>query len=360
MYQAGSNRAVSERSNQVYRVVLSREEIHQVTLLTWELAQRYSTVEAAEFLLQAPVYAHELPRRLREGLNSYRMQELGGGICVVSGYPVDDEKIGKTPMHWRDKPVPSPSIKADIFFFLCSCLLGDPIGWSTQQTGYILHDILPIKGHETEQLGSGSEALLTWHTEDAFHPSRADYLGLICMRNPDRVETTYASIDEIELDREWVKILCEPRFTIRPDDSHLPKSHTGVPQGLRAPESLLQRSYERMVRLSERPEKLAVLFGDPESPYLRVDPSVMDPIEDDPEAAAAFEKLVEAVDQKITGIALQPGEIIFLDNYKVVHGRQPFTARYDGTDRWLRRLNVAADLRKSRDARISPEHRIIF
>jgi len=34
-----------------------------------------------------------------------------------------------------------------------------------------------------------------------------------------------------------------------------------------------------------------------------------------------------------------------------VHGRKPFTARFDGTDRWLKRVCITRDLRKSRDAR---------
>jgi hypothetical protein len=34
-----------------------------------------------------------------------------------------------------------------------------------------------------------------------------------------------------------------------------------------------------------------------------------------------------------------------------VHGRKPFKARHDGTDRWLKRLDVTLDLRKSRAAR---------
>lgn len=41
----------------------------------------------------------------------------------------------------------------------------------------------------------------------------------------------------------------------------------------------------------------------------------------------------------------------FLDNCRIVHERKPFKARHDGTDRWLKRLNVACDLRKSRSSR---------
>lgn len=86
----------------------------------------------------------------------------------------------------------------------------------------------------------------------------------------------------------------------------------------------------------------------------------MDDVLDDIEANNAFNEIVKQVDEKIAGYSIQPGEIIFLDNYKVVHGRNPFKARFDGTDRWLKRLNITRDIRKSRDFRISPENRVIF
>jgi hypothetical protein len=44
----------------------------------------------------------------------------------------------------------------------------------------------------------------------------------------------------------------------------------------------------------------------------------------------------------------------------VTHGRQPFTARFDGTDRWLTRLNIARDLRKSRAQRRGADDRTIY
>jgi hypothetical protein len=37
----------------------------------------------------------------------------------------------------------------------------------------------------------------------------------------------------------------------------------------------------------------------------------------------------------------------------------PFTARYDGTDRWLKRINVTHDLRRSRAMRASAGNRLI-
>jgi len=102
-----------------------------------------------------------------------------------------------------------------------------------------------------------------------------------------------------------------------------------------------------------------VLFGDPRSPYVRFDPYSMDRPETE-EARLAMDYLIRAIDEKLTGVALVPGECLFIDNYKAVHGRSSFKARFDGTDRWLKRINIARDLRKSRGIRKAPASRVIL
>jgi L-asparagine oxygenase len=49
---------------------------------------------------------------------------------------------------------------------------------------------------------------------------------------------------------------------------------------------------------------------------------------------------------------LTPGEIIFIDNRRAVHGRSPFFPRYDGNDRHLIRCFATLDYEKSEYARI--------
>ena len=46
-------------------------------------------------------------------------------------------------------------------------------------------------------------------------------------------------------------------------------------------------------------------------------------------------------------IVLEPGDLLVVDNDRVVHGRTSFAARFDGTDRWLQRAFVVADLAPS-------------
>ncbi len=191
---------------------------------------------------------------------------------------------------------------------------------------------MPIEGHENKMIGSGSDRELIWHTEDARFSYRDDYIGLMCLRNPEAVPTTFALINEVQLDPDQVEVLFEPRFVFRPDPSHPTDS--------------------------ER-EKAPVLFGDPESPYIRFDPYSMDRPETE-EARLAMDYLIRAIDENLTGVTLLPGECLFIDNYKAVHGRSSFKARFDGTDRWLKRINIARDLRKSREVRKAPASRVIL
>jgi len=315
----------------MYRLELTKEELGEIRPLVREVASRYSSVEATDFLDNVTTYAQDLPRRLRTFLNAFRLQEPSG-VCVISGYPVDDAKIGKTPPHWRKKLEGSNTMEEEIFLNLCGALLGDAIAWSHQRDGIICQDLVPIEGHANKMLGSGSELELVWHTEDASYSYRGDYIGLMCLRNPDAVPTTFALIDEVRLDLDQVEVLFEPRFFFRPDPSHPTDSEV---------------------------EKAPVLFGDPGFPYVRFDPYCMDRPETE-EAKAAMDYLIRVIDKNLTGVALLPGECLFIDNYRAVHGRGSFKARFDGTDRWLKRINVARDLRKSRAVRAAPASRVIL
>jgi Fe(II)/alpha-ketoglutarate-dependent arginine beta-hydroxylase len=336
------------------RFILNSEEVASLQKLISEIAARYGSAEDPEFLEESTVWAQELPRRLRSALNRFRLAEPDSAHLIVSGYPIDDEKIGRTPEHWNLSAAERrPTLEEEIYFVLASSLLGDCIGWKTQQAGRIVHDMMPIRGMEQEQIGTGSEQPITWHTEDAFHPMRGDYLGMMCMRNPDRVPTTFAPVARVRLAAEDWETLFEPHYAIKPDLSHQQKDAAPAADGEGA-----QRN-RRIERLQQQPEKIALLSGDPRSPYIRIDHYFMDPVEDNPEAQKAFAALIEALDAEIGDMVLEPGDVCFIDNFKAVHGRRAFKARYDGHDRWLKRVNITRDLRKSRAEREAPTSRVI-
>ncbi len=339
----------------MHKIELTSGEVEAVHSLLSEVAARYDTVEDPGFQRDATVYAHELPRRLRQHLNDFKLLEPTSALCLVSGYPVDDERIGPTPEHWKDRPQPSPALREEILFVLAASLLGEPIGWSTQQDGRVVHDLCPIREHAKEQIGTGSEQNIWWHTEDAFHPLRGDYIGMMCLRNHDRVATTFANLENLGLADEDLRLLSQAVFPIRPDDSHRLKNKSNGHQD----EAELQAAYEQIERMSQEPLKIAVLEGDLRAPYIRLDPYFMEPAQD-PAAREAFDRLTQVIDARLQDVVLQPGDLCFLDNLQSVHGRRAFKARYDGRDRWLKRINLTRDLRRSRSARLSPESRVIY
>ncbi|OZM72921.1 arginine beta-hydroxylase, Fe(II)/alpha-ketoglutarate-dependent [Amycolatopsis antarctica] len=343
----------------MFDLTIDDREAREVGALLDDLAGTYSTVEDPAFQRRLPVHAHELPVRVREHLTTFRLGEPAG-VCVISGCQVDQDRVGPTPAHWRDQGPVSPALREEIFILLCGSLLGDPIGWSTQHDGRFVHDVLPVPGDENEQIGTGSAQTITWHVEDAFHPFRGDYVGLMCLRNPDKVATTYADMADLEIDEETAEVLAEPRFYIRPDNSHLNGASANGTVPSPGAARLMAASRERILGMHNDPEPVPVLFGADHAPYLRLDPYFMDFDRMDQEAAVALKRLSAEIDRNLREATLAPGDVCFVDNFRAVHGRNEFTARYDGTDRWLKRVNVARDLRKSREARLHAESRIIF
>jgi Fe(II)/alpha-ketoglutarate-dependent arginine beta-hydroxylase len=343
----------------MWALSLSAPEVEAVKSLTRDIALEHKSVEEPEFIRRATVYAHELPRRVRQFLNEFKLLEPTDGVCVISGYPIDNTRIGKTPAHWKLKIDATTSFQEQIMFVLYGCLIGDPFAWATQQDGYFMHDVMPIEGNKYDQLGTGSEQTLWWHTEDAFHPHRADYLGLMCLRNPDRVATTIGVPDLSLLSQEHVEVLFEPRFLIKPDESHLEKNESDQRKQVRehGGNQAVDSAYEKIRQLNSAPPAVPMLFGSRQAPYIRLDPYFTTPLDD--EGVAALNALSKIVDDNLQEVVLQPGDCFFIDNYRAVHGRKAFKARYDGTDRWLKRINLTRDLRKSQGSRSGCEMRVM-
>jgi Fe(II)/alpha-ketoglutarate-dependent arginine beta-hydroxylase len=321
-------------------LILDKTELKELTVLLDEVDTVADDVESSATLLCSAIYAHKLPDRLRSAFNNFRLGQMSG-LLRICGYPVDQERIGPTPAHWRDRPVPSTARREELLLLLFSSLLGDPFCWATQQDGRLIHDVFPIQGHENGPLGSSSETPLTWHTEDAFHPLRADFISFACLRNPSRTATTIGYADSLDLPDETKTVLFQPRFSIRPDESHLAENNSVIDL----------EKFALIDKMRAEPDPVAVLFGDPEQPYIRADPYFMTVRPDDQEARWALDQLIGEMDQRMFDLQLESGDFCFLDNFRVVHGRNPFRPRYNGTDRWLKRLNIACDLRKSQAAR---------
>ncbi|NUS44078.1 MAG: iron hydroxylase [Mycobacteriaceae bacterium] len=236
------------------------------------------------------------------------------GAAVISGLVLDNADLGPTPQDWSHAGV--RSLSADIAMMLLARCAGVPFGWQGQQAGRIVNNVVPAAGHEDEQTGASSATLLAPHTEDAFHPRRANMLLLGCMRNPDLVATTLSSVRQVQLDEAHRRLLAAPTLPILPDISYGAVPDTGA-----AP-------------------TVSTLWDGPQGPTLRYDPAYTPLPRARAEFRAAYEALTTELERVSYTVALEAGQLLLVDNDVAVHGRVPFTARYDGTDRWLKRVNL--------------------
>jgi Fe(II)/alpha-ketoglutarate-dependent arginine beta-hydroxylase len=332
-------------------LTLEEQELHQIAGLISEVRRHFNETESQEFLDEIGLYAHQLPYRIRQLMYRFKLGYFSDGMCLLSGFAIDDDRLGPTPAHWRDSSDATSSLDERIFHFMCTSLLGEVFGWSTQQNGRIIHDVFPIKEYERSQLGFSSQEPLTWHTEDSFHDYRPDYLALMCLRNPDRIGTHCSKPDYATLTDEQRSYLFAPHYTIKPDNSHLSGNNFHA-------DGAAESAFKDIEEMKAAPKKLSVLFGNPDDPYLRIDPYFMAPAED-PKAQEALETLIRVIDASYREYPMKQGEVMFINNLRVVHGRRSFNARYDGKDRWLKRLLISRDLGKSRDRRARENSRII-
>ena len=307
----------------MHQTSLSDEELDLITPLVDSICAEYGSVEDPRLIEMAPRYARELPVRLRRFFEEFRAG-APAAFCILSNFPVDDDAIGTTPAHPDVVQTDSLVLSQEVFFLLCATLLGDVSADATRWGDRIMHDVVPVKGND-----AGSEMSLGWRTEDAASASKADYVGLMCLRNPHDVATTICDGDWIDWSKIDVDLLFQPEYPIGPAD--------------------------RVTDVREIAPKQPVLFGDRERPSLSLDPDVMVRDQMAPAALAAFDAFTRAVDAALNGVVLWPGDIAFISNLRAVHGQEPFDARYDGTDRWLKRLKIAGIHACREPTAVSPE-----
>lgn len=316
----------------VEEISLGEKSSRTVYELVDQLVSGRSNTDLDEWLSMVGEVGQGLPPELR-----HRVEEMKDGTgkpaLLVRGLGLSTVDLPPTPGHWRDcRPLDSdsPTLRHETALILFGQALGESFGYASLQNGRLIHHLLPIAGAETDQSGHGSKATLEWHTEDAFTPFRADHLALVGMRNDDEIATTVCGIDALRgLDPRDESILKEPRFLVVPDDEHVRgRSRSEGP-------SILPPEDEGGVRLP-------ILGEGPRGRRLIIDSVYMSPT--DAEAGKAFGRASELIDASLERISVGPGEILILDNRRVVHGRESFRPRFDGSDRWLLKLSVAESL----------------
>jgi len=279
----------------------------------------------SEFFVRAAGHASRLiPAAVHDALIEFADVPAQAGAIVLRGLPVGD--LPATP---RSPTAPTAKDRVSEFTLLTVARrLGQPVGYEPEHGGDLVQNIVPMPTASNRQVSTSSKVELMFHTEAAFHPYRPRYLLLLCLRGDPAARTTLASIHEVlpHLPAGVADTLFQPRFRTAVDESYL-HGRSNVLGPL-----------------------MPVLSGARERPSMVFDADLM--VGTDGEADDALRVLAAAVEEHQTGLALQAGDLLVVDNTIAVHGRTPFVPRFDGTDRWLQRTFVVSDLAPSAGDRI--------
>jgi alpha-ketoglutarate-dependent taurine dioxygenase len=260
-----------------------------------------------------------LPPGVHDALVDFTDAAPHAGALLLRHMPIGD--VGPTP------PTPLSPVRKDrtseMTLLTVARRLGQPVGYMPEHGGDLIQNIVPTKTAATRQVSTSSRTELMFHTEAAFHPHRPRYLLLLCLRGDLDARTTLTSINDVlpHLPADVVELLFQPRFRTAVDESYL----HGRNNALGSP--------------------MPVLSGDRQRPSMVFDADLMVGI--DAAADDALRSLERAVADQQRSITLASGDLLVVDNNTAVHGRTPFTPRFDGTDRWLQRTFVVADLAPS-------------
>jgi L-asparagine oxygenase len=172
----------------------------------------------------------------------------------------------------------------------------------------LFQDIVPMRLTSSLQTSSSSDKPLEIHTEQAFSEDRPNFLSLACLRGDPNAVTYTLTLETLltHLSLEEISYLNKQMWMCRVDLSFI---LGGAKDNLRGPMAILQD--DRLV----------------------FDQDLMTGLT--PKADKMIRRIVEIYEAHKTGTVLEPGDVLVIDNRKVVHGRSKFVPRYDGTDRFL-------------------------
>lgn len=202
---------------------------------------------------------------------------------------------------------------------------GTIVGYKQEQNGQLIQHVFPKKSNELAQTSGSSKVKLQLHTETAFHPYKPDYVALMCIRPDPSAATVYADVDDIlkRLPLWAVHELHKNSFVTRVDASFRTR---GEP---------------------DQEVNMPVLVTAGGKTTISFDADLMSGIDD--AGSQALDCLRNAADAASKHIVLDAGDVVVMDNSKIVHGRSQFTPRYDGSDRWLLRVLLRKKLPPAAD-----------
>lgn len=248
------------------------------------------------------------------------MNPRGARVIRIDTSGRIEELLGDAPTPNNLDELDSDYYKSERFREIDSLLKINALRWGTlygfanEQKGKVVQNIFPIKNDTSHQISSSSSVELELHTETAFHSERANTVFLYCLKDDPNAGTVVSQLDDfiVELNEDVKSILKQKVFKTSIDES-------------------FAKSTQASIEIST-----SILSDDERS--ITFDKTLMRGANKDADSALAI--LTTAITKHKKVIYLHKGEALVMHNHSTVHGRTPFQAKYDGTDRWLKRIMI--------------------
>ena len=236
-------------------------------------------------------------------------------VILISQTPSED--LPPTPVAYQT-PERAEVYSFDIAQLALTSLGGSVYGNRHVRAGRILADVFPkpdYTGKTDTAFGSGET--FDFHADGAVHyDTTPNLFSLHCIRNSEQAPTFFSSVSWGDFDPDTFTALREPVFTIYYEAERTGTALKNTP--------IIEKEASGKFRLN----------------YYGKD-KVAGPDDSYDEVLDNFDKALQANVQEVT---LQPGDIVFVDNRHVQHGRRAFQAASPPEyRRWLRRVFAAWD-----------------
>jgi L-asparagine oxygenase len=318
-------------------IELSPDDITQLLSIITKI-----TIDSSEdpngYCNQVKQLSNMVPEHIREVLMDFANQGNQNGFLLIKSVPIPEDELPNTPSNNLCK-IGKTTDLAKMQSLLLS-VIADLVAYEAECNGELFQDIVPVKSMANLQSSVGSNYDLEIHTEQAFSKLRPAILSLACLRKNEGALTYILPVKSIleGFSKDDQDLLREPLWKTGVDLSFKLDGHEFLEGDVRGP--------------------LPIISGaNVDDPLLTFDQDLMTGIT--PETDTMVSRIVDIYYEKRIQHCMTPGDIIFIDNHRAVHGRSRFFPKYDGKDRFLIRCFGVFDYENSAHAR-GDNGRVIF
>jgi len=298
---------------------LQEEEKEKLIILSKSLQHISPSKNMEGFISNANILSLRLPSRIKRELEKFKKSGDKYGALLIRNLP--NEPFVITPKDNKEH-VGEFTILANVQA-LFNEYMGHMVSYEAEGDGYLFQDMVPNKELSKTQTSLGSNVELELHTEQAFSDYRPDYLSLACIKGDTNAYTFFLHVNQIieQMTDEEICYLGNKNWKIGVDMSF---ALNGCDFAARGPLSILKYNGQHYDLVFDQD----LLMAETKT------------------ANKIIDEIVDIYYKCRNGYVLQPGEILMLDNHKVVHGRSVFQPRFDGNDRFIVRSFIMNDLKK--------------